>query len=62
MPRLALLLFSLAASSQDLPLKYTSTIDNTEQPYRLYIPPNHANPAPLVIAMHGTGGNESTLS
>ena len=61
MPRLALLLFSLAAAAQDLQLQYTSAIDNTQQPYRLYIPPNHANPAPLVIAMHGTGGNENTL-
>ena len=61
MPRLALLFFSLAAAAQDLRLHYTSAIDNTQQPYRLYIPPNHANPAPLVIAMHGTGGNENPL-
>ena len=61
MPRLALLLLTIAAAAQDLSLKYTSAIDNSQQPYRLYIPPNHANPAPLVIAMHGTGGNENTL-
>lgn len=61
MYRLALLLLSLAATAQDLHLRYTSEIDNTQQPYRIYIPKNHPTPAPLVIAMHGTSGNENTL-
>jgi predicted esterase len=61
MPRLTLLLLVVGAFAQDLKLVYTSAVDNTQQPYRLYIPPKHATPAPLVIAMHGTGGNEDTL-
>ena len=57
---LVLLMFAAAAlSAADLHLSYRSPIDNTDQPYRLYIP---ANPnGALVIAMHGTGGNENTL-
>jgi len=61
MARLALLVLALTASAQDLRLTYTSEIDNTQQPYRLYVPPNIPTPAPLVIAMHGTGGDENTL-
>lgn len=61
MPRLALLFIALVAAAQDRHLTYTSPIDNSPQPYRLYIPAQHATPAPLVIAMHGTGGNENTL-
>lgn len=60
--RFALLLLSLPLlAQQDLHLTYRSPIDNTLQPYRLYIPKSHATPAPLVIAMHGTGGNQNTL-
>jgi predicted esterase len=61
---LALLLFAQSVSGQDLRLFYRSAIDNTEQPYRLYVPSAYKSdgPAlPLVIAMHGTGGNEGTL-
>ncbi|MBI2687171.1 MAG: 5'-nucleotidase C-terminal domain-containing protein [Acidobacteria bacterium] len=61
MVRLAFLLAAICAAAQDLRLSYTSEIDNTPQPYRLYIPPKHPAPAPLVIAMHGTGGDENTL-
>jgi len=61
MIRLLLVISTVCAMAQDLRLTYTSPIDNTQQPYRLYIPPKHAEPAPLVIAMHGTGGNENTL-
>ena len=57
----ALLLFAFSLAAQDLPLHYISEIDNSRQPYRIYVPAKHANPAPLVIAMHGTGGNENTL-
>jgi predicted esterase len=60
---IALLLFA-SVSGQDLRLFYRSPIDNTEQPYRLYVPSAYrvdGPPLPLVIAMHGTGGNESTL-
>ncbi len=61
---LALLLFAQSVSGQDLRLFYRSAVDNTEQPYRLYVPSAYRSdgPAlPLVIAMHGTGGNEGTL-
>jgi len=48
---------------QDLRLAYRSEIDGTDQPYRLYVPTAYdgGKPFPLVIAMHGTGGNESSL-
>ena len=61
---LALFLFAQTVSGQDLRLFYRSGVDNTEQPYRLYVPSSYRSdgPAlPLVIAMHGTGGNEGTL-
>ena len=62
MLRFSVLLIALPLlAQQDLHLTYTSPIDNTAQPYRLYIPKSHPTPAPLVIAMHGTGGNENTL-
>jgi predicted esterase len=61
MLRFAWMLLTLSALGQDLRLHYLSEIDNTRQPYRLYIPPTHPNPAPLVIALHGTGGDENTL-
>ncbi|MBK9170763.1 MAG: 5'-nucleotidase C-terminal domain-containing protein [Bryobacterales bacterium] len=64
MPRLILcLLACCAAFGQDLKLHYRSPIDGTEQPYRLYLPAGHdlARAYPLVIAMHGTGGNQDTL-
>lgn len=64
MTGLALLLFAQTVSGQDLRLFYKSAIDNTEQPYRLYVPSSFRpdGPAmPLVITMHGTGGNEGTL-
>ena len=59
-----LLLFAQPVFGPDLRLFYRSTIDNTEQPYRLYVPSTYRSdgpPMPLVIAMHGTGGNEGTL-
>lgn len=48
---------------QDLRHSYRSEIDGTDQPYRLYVPTAYdgGRPFPLVIAMHGTGGNESSL-
>lgn len=49
-------------AGQDLRLTYRSEIDNTDQPYRLFIPASYrGSPVPLVVAMHGTGGNENTL-
>lgn len=48
---------------QDLRQSYRSEIDGTDQPYRLYVPTAYdgRKPFPLVIAMHGTGGNENSL-
>jgi len=48
---------------QPLRLTYRSEIDQTDQPYRLYVPAAYdgSRPLPLVIALHGTGGNEASL-
>ena len=48
---------------KDLRLTYHSEIDNTDQPYRIYIPGRYdgQTPLPLVIALHGTRGNETTF-
>jgi len=56
------LLVSVLCAS-DLKLTYTSAVDGSEQPYRVYLPETAVQAArmPVVIAMHGTGGNESTL-
>lgn len=53
-----------AASTQTLPpgpqvLTFHSDVDDTEQPYGLYIPPNYdeSRAYPLVISLHGAGSN-----
>jgi len=48
---------------KELRLTYTSSIDQTVQPYRLYVPASYdaRRPVPLVIALHGTSGDEGTL-
>src|SRR6185295_4881695 len=55
----------LCAQSADQPMRltYRSEVDGTDQPYRLYVPTVYdgSAPFPLVIAMHGTGDNESAL-
>jgi predicted esterase len=40
---------------------YRSVVDETLQPYRLFVPDAYdgATPAPLLIALHGSGGDES---
>ena len=50
-------------AGQDLRLTYRSKIDATDQPYRVYVPAAHDGQKrlPLVIALHGTGGNEASL-
>ncbi|HLF92591.1 MAG TPA: 5'-nucleotidase C-terminal domain-containing protein [Planctomycetota bacterium] len=52
-----------AGKGTDLRLTYRSPIDDTDQPYRIYIPGAYdgRTPLPLVVALHGTSGNESTL-
>jgi predicted esterase len=66
--RLALLTASIGAmqatpAGQDLRLTYRSAVDGTDQPYRLYVPAAYdgTRAYPLVVAMHGTGGNENSL-
>ena len=45
----------------DLALKYTSRVDGTEQPYRVYLPSayDHTARLPVLIALHGTGGDQN---
>jgi predicted esterase len=47
----------------DLQWAYYSAVDNTPQPYRIFIP-NGYDPAkkwPLIVALHGMGGNENSF-
>ncbi len=47
----------------DLHLAYRSAVDRTLQPYRLFIPDAYdpAKTWPLVVALHGMGGDENTM-
>jgi predicted esterase len=51
------------APGKDLRLSYVSAVDGTEQPYRVYVPTRYdgSRPVPLILALHGTAGDESTL-
>jgi predicted peptidase len=42
---------------------YRSAIDNTLQPYRIFIPAsyNGSKPTPLLVALHGMGGDENSM-
>ncbi len=42
---------------------YRSAVDNSLQPYRLFIPEsyNGSKPAALVVALHGMGGDENSM-
>jgi predicted esterase len=46
----------------DVRRAYYSTLDNTYQPYRIYVPTYYdgAKPFPLIIALHGMGGDENS--
>ena len=46
---------------QDLALTYVSEVDGSSQPYRLYLPSAYdgKQPVPLLIALHGTGGDQN---
>jgi predicted esterase len=52
----------LATRTGDLRLAYRSAVDNTLQPFRVYVPKNYQPDmqAPLIIALHGATGDEST--
>jgi len=45
----------------DLALTYRSDVDDTEQPYRLYLPSAYDGKRrlPLFVALHGTGSNQN---
>ena len=47
----------------DLHKAYHSAVDNTVQPYRLFIPDSYtaAKSWPLVVALHGMGGDENSM-
>ncbi|HEY6332415.1 MAG TPA: prolyl oligopeptidase family serine peptidase [Blastocatellia bacterium] len=42
---------------------YLSSVDNSLQPYRIFIPTSYtgAKPFPLVVALHGMGGDENSV-
>jgi len=45
----------------DLALSFTSPLDGSQQPYRLYLPSAYdgSRPMPLLVALHGTGGDHN---
>jgi poly(3-hydroxybutyrate) depolymerase len=47
----------------DMRKAYRSGVDQTLQPYRLFVPAayNGQKPAPLVVALHGMGGDENAM-
>jgi predicted esterase len=51
----------LADKHGDFRRAYRSPIDRTLQPYRIFVPDGYdgAQPAPLLIALHGAGGDEN---
>jgi predicted esterase len=53
----------LAGRRGDLHLAYRSAVDRTLQPYRLFIPESYdpAKSWPLVVALHGMGGDENSM-
>ena len=59
----ALIALVPAFAGQDLKLSYVSAIDQTEQPYRLFVPTAYTGDKelPLIVFMHGTGGDEGTV-
>lgn len=52
-----------ASARGDLHRAYLSRVDNTLQPYRLYIPTAYdgSKAFPLIIALHGMGGDENSI-
>ena len=47
----------------DMRRAYRSDVDRTLQPYRLFVPAAYEpeKPAPLVVALHGMGGDENSM-
>ncbi len=54
---------AFAGKTGDFRKAYLSKVDQTLQPYRVFIPAHYdgAKPAPLVIALHGMGGDENSM-
>ncbi|HYL34953.1 MAG TPA: prolyl oligopeptidase family serine peptidase [Bryobacteraceae bacterium] len=52
-----------AGKRGDFRKAYRSAVDNTLQPYRMFIPASYsgAKPAPLLVALHGMGGDENSM-
>jgi predicted esterase len=52
-----------AGKTGDFHRAYRSTVDHTLQPYRLFVPDGYdgGKPAPLVVALHGMGGDENSF-
>ena len=53
----------LAGLDGDLRLAYTSPVDGERVPFRVYVPSgvDLAKPLPLVVALHGAGGDENAF-
>jgi len=53
----------LAGRYGDFHRAYRSTVDNDLQPYRLFVPDSYdsAKATPLVVALHGMGGDENGM-
>ncbi len=47
----------------DMRKAYRSDVDQTLQPYRLFLPDSYdgSKPVPLVVALHGMGGDENSM-
>lgn len=51
-----------AGRQGDIHQAYRSTVDQTLQPYRVFVPKVYAGkPLPLVVALHGMGGDETSM-
>lgn len=52
-----------ADAGKDLRFTFRSPVDGSDQPYRLYVPSSYhpERAMPLVIALHGSGGNENSF-
>ena len=52
-----------AVGGQDLRLSYRSAIDNTSQPYRVYVPSSYRPEQPIALALvlHGTSNDENSF-
>ena len=52
-----------AGKHGDFRRAYLSKLDQTLQPYRLFIPDSYdgVKPAPMVVALHGMGGDENSM-